>query len=85
MNDLLLRAYHGVAARVRLVARKGGELGQTAAEYLGVLVLVAAIIVALVGSGIPAQIRTAATNAITNITNAQPAGQGGQQPGPQPT
>jgi len=43
-------------AVARLLARLRGTRGQTAAEYMGALLLVAVIIGALLASGIPAQI-----------------------------
>lgn len=53
--------------RVHSVARREG--GQTAAEYLGIIVLVAAIIVAIFALGIPSKIAGALSKAIDSIVN----------------
>ena len=52
----------------RLQARVDrNERGQTAAEYLGIIVVVAAIVAAIVGSGIGAKILGAINNQIDKI------------------
>jgi Flp pilus assembly pilin Flp len=48
--------------------RAQGDSGQTAAEYMGIIVIVALIIVAIKGSGLDATISGAITTAITSIT-----------------
>ena len=54
--------------------RLGREDGQTAAEYMGILLLVGAIIAALMGpAAIPTKISDAASNAITSIGGGAPA------------
>jgi Flp pilus assembly pilin Flp len=85
MNDLLLRAYVNLAVTARVLRdRLRNEIGQTTTEYVGILVIVGAIILALVGAGIPARVGTAATNALNQIFGGAAAG-GGTSPGPQPT
>jgi hypothetical protein len=84
MNDLLLRAYVNLAVTARVLRdRLRNEIGQTSAEYVGILVIVGAIIVALVAAGIPGRVQTAATNALNTIFGGAAAG--GTSPGPQPT
>jgi Flp pilus assembly pilin Flp len=52
MQDLMIRAYLALEGLAERASAVRGEDGQTAAEYLGIIVLVAAIIAALVGSGV---------------------------------
>jgi NAD(P)H-hydrate repair Nnr-like enzyme with NAD(P)H-hydrate epimerase domain len=69
-------------ARERTRARLQEERGQTAAEYLGIILLVALIIAAVVGSGIAGDIANRVDKLVENI------GQGKQPEGvtttPQP-
>jgi Flp pilus assembly pilin Flp len=44
------------------------DRGQTAAEYVGIIVVIAAIITAIVGLGLPGIISGALSGAITSIT-----------------
>ncbi|MEV7612472.1 hypothetical protein [Streptomyces sp. NPDC089799] len=48
--------------------RLGRDEGQTAFEYLGIIVVVVLIIGAIVGSGVAGMIATAITTAVGNIT-----------------
>ena len=60
-------------AAERWAAIRRDERGQTAAEYLGIVVLVAAIIAALfTQTTIPKDIADAVSNAIKNITDRTP-------------
>lgn len=68
-----------------LLARLRGTRGQTSAEYMGALLLVAVIVAALV-SGLPAQIAGRTSSAVEAIiggagSTAQVAGGGGTEPG----
>ena len=62
----LVTAGHGLAERVKEEAR-----GQTAAEYMGVLLLVAAIISVVVTSGIGGEIKDAISKQITDIKGSR--------------
>lgn len=57
-------------AGLRLVARRKDDEGQTAAEYLGIVVVVALIIVAIAGSGIDKTISGNIMNKISEIFSA---------------
>ncbi|MEV8534478.1 hypothetical protein [Streptomyces sp. NPDC051211] len=46
----------------------GRDEGQTAFEYLGIIVVIVLIIGAILGSGIGTQIASAITQAVTDIT-----------------
>ncbi|MCX5228372.1 Flp family type IVb pilin [Streptomyces sp. NBC_00233] len=67
MNDAMLkaltRAKVGVAARLLR-----GDRGQTAVEYLGIIVVVVAIVVAITGTDIGQSIKTAITDKIADLT-----------------
>ena len=63
----LISAGKGVAERVKDEAR-----GQTAAEYMGVLLLVAAIITVVVTSGIGSEIKDTIKEQITDMKGAKP-------------
>jgi pilus assembly protein Flp/PilA len=52
MQDLMIRAHLALEGLGERASAVRNEDGQTAAEYLGIIVLVAAIIAALVGSGV---------------------------------
>ncbi|MFZ3500017.1 Flp family type IVb pilin [Streptomyces sp. 5.8] len=49
--------------------RQSGDEGQTAFEYLGIIVIIAAIIAAIVGSGLAANIANAISKVLTDITS----------------
>ncbi|MGW4052540.1 Flp family type IVb pilin [Streptomyces sp. NPDC004779] len=67
MNDALLKAL--TKARLHLSAR--GDRGQTAVEYLGIIVVVAAIIIAITGTDIGSSIMDAITQKISEITGGE--------------
>lgn len=56
----------------RLAAARRDERGQTAAEYLGIVVVVAVLITALVTTDIGSKIGTGVTNMIDKITSKGP-------------
>ena len=73
-------------AAALMLARLRGTRGQTSAEYMGALLLVAVIIGALLASGLPAQIAGRASSAVEAIIGgggsaAQVAGGGEDEPG----
>ena len=55
----------------RLAARMQQERGQTAAEYLGIVVVVAAIIAAIVGAGLDDKIAKALSSAVDKIAGSK--------------
>lgn len=57
-------------AGLRLSERRRDDEGQTAAEYMGILVVVAVIIVAIAGSGIGSTIAGNITSKISEIFGA---------------
>ncbi|MBT2447790.1 hypothetical protein J7F03_12045 [Streptomyces sp. ISL-43] len=57
-----------VKAKLRVQARMDGDRGQTAFEYLGIILVVVVIIGAMVGTGIGQAITTKITTAVANIT-----------------
>ncbi|MEU8544309.1 Flp family type IVb pilin [Streptomyces sp. NPDC048717] len=68
MNDALLKAL--TKARIHAAGRPGrqaGDRGQTAVEYLGIIVVVVAIIVAITGTDIGSSIKTAISNKIAEL------------------
>jgi pilus assembly protein Flp/PilA len=72
MNELMIRGYLALSAltagvRERVLDR---EEGQTAAEYLGIIVLVAAIILAIFELDVPSKIKDALGEKIDDIVNA---------------
>ncbi|MFE4304543.1 Flp family type IVb pilin [Streptomyces sp. NPDC056891] len=71
MNDAMLKAL--TRARLELATwtrsrSRGGDRGQTAVEYLGIIVVVVAIVVAITGTDIGTAIMTAITNKIADLT-----------------
>ncbi|MFF8411820.1 Flp family type IVb pilin [Streptomyces omiyaensis] len=64
MNDALLKAL----TRTRLFLSSRGDRGQTAVEYLGIIVVVAAIIIAITGTDIGTSILNAIRDKISDIT-----------------
>ncbi|MFB7407857.1 Flp family type IVb pilin [Streptomyces sp. NPDC056202] len=67
MNDALLKAL--TRAKVRVTARLlRGDRGQTAVEYLGIIVVVVAIVVAITGTDIGNSIKDAITRKIADLT-----------------
>jgi hypothetical protein len=65
------------------LARLRGTRGQSSAEYLGALLLVAVIVAALLASGVPAQIGAGMSSAVKAIAGggASTAQAGGDEPG----
>ncbi|MER6095103.1 Flp family type IVb pilin [Streptomyces sp. NPDC001728] len=69
MNDAMLRTL--ARARTRLTDwtdRQARDRGQTAVEYLGIIVVVVAIVVAISGTGLGSTILTAIENKIAELT-----------------
>ncbi|GGP31385.1 hypothetical protein [Streptomyces capoamus] len=76
MSDLLLKT--AVATKVRLngwrnttveaMRRRGGDRGQTAVEYLGIIAVVVAIVLAITGTDIGKTILDKIKAKITEIT-----------------
>ncbi|MFC8492158.1 Flp family type IVb pilin [Streptomyces sp. NPDC057235] len=68
MNDAMLKAL--TKARIELTTRtmsRTGDRGQTAVEYLGIIVVVVAIVVAITGTDIGQSIKTAITDKIADL------------------
>ncbi|MFJ4869197.1 Flp family type IVb pilin [Streptomyces sp. NPDC088757] len=66
MNDAMLKAL--TKAKVGLTTRTmSGDRGQTAVEYLGIIVVVVAIVVAITGTDIGSTIMTAIKNKIAEL------------------
>lgn len=53
------------------VARRRGDSGQGTLEYIGIAVIVGAIIVALVGVGLPGKLSAALTTALGQVTGGK--------------
>jgi Flp pilus assembly pilin Flp len=66
----LISAGHGVAGGAHRL--KDEARGQTAAEYMGVLLLVGAIITIVVTSGVGTHIKDAIWSAVDNISAQKP-------------
>ncbi|MFJ8012877.1 hypothetical protein [Streptomyces sp. NPDC096339] len=49
--------------------RRSGDEGQTVFEYLGIIVIIALIIAAIVGTGLADNIANAISDALENITS----------------
>ncbi|MFG3192064.1 Flp family type IVb pilin [Streptomyces omiyaensis] len=64
MNDALLKAL----TRTRLFLSSRGDRGQTAVEYLGIIVVVVAIVVAITGTDLGQSIKNAIAQKITELT-----------------
>ncbi|WP_432115018.1 Flp family type IVb pilin [Streptomyces sp. S1] len=66
MNDAMLKAL--IKARLGLTTRvMSRDRGQTAVEYLGIIVVVVAIVVAITGTDIGQSIKTAITDKIADL------------------
>jgi Flp pilus assembly pilin Flp len=65
LTALLQNTLHGVRERLR------DESGQTAAEYMGVIVLIAAILAAIAASGIGSTLTEAIEGAIDKVFDSQ--------------
>ncbi|MFI6400974.1 hypothetical protein [Streptomyces sp. NPDC050548] len=76
MSDLMLKT--AVATKVRVnnwknttvaaVRRRAGDEGQTAVEYLGIIAVVVAIVLAITGTDIGKSIYDGITKKITEVT-----------------
>ncbi|MGW5774527.1 Flp family type IVb pilin [Streptomyces sp. NPDC003863] len=72
MNDAMLKAL--TKGRVRLgdwTSRRTRDRGQTAVEYLGIIVVVVAIVVAITGTDIGQSIKDAIAEKISELTGGQ--------------
>jgi Flp pilus assembly pilin Flp len=65
MTALLQNAFYGARERLR------DESGQTAAEYMGVIVLIAAILAAIAASGIGGKLTDLIEDAIQKVFDSQ--------------
>ncbi|MET9951045.1 Flp family type IVb pilin [Streptomyces sp. NPDC006339] len=79
MNDALLKALtkarvHASAWATTRATRSRQDRGQTAVEYLGIIVVVVAIVVAITGTDIGQNIKNAIVSKIASLTG----GGGGQ-------
>ncbi|MET9373317.1 Flp family type IVb pilin [Streptomyces sp. NPDC002992] len=69
MGDVMLRAV--TKAKVRFggwVRGRSGDRGQTAVEYLGIIVVVVAIVIAITGTSIGQDIMNAIRTKISSLT-----------------
>ncbi|MFF6886736.1 Flp family type IVb pilin [Streptomyces sp. NPDC012421] len=64
MNDALLKAL----TKARLHWSSRGDRGQTAVEYLGIIVVVVAIVVAITGTDLGQSIKGAISQKIAELT-----------------
>ncbi|MFD3726436.1 Flp family type IVb pilin [Streptomyces sp. NPDC058671] len=70
MNDAMLKAL--TKAKIVLTpARRQRDSGQTAVEYLGIIVVVVAIVVAITGTDIGQSIKDAIAQKITELTGGE--------------
>jgi Flp pilus assembly pilin Flp len=70
-RNACIEAFVGLQSMGRAIAERSKDSrGQTAAEYMGVLLLVSVIIVAVVKGGIDTKIRDALKTAIDKISGA---------------
>ncbi|MER8044842.1 Flp family type IVb pilin [Streptomyces sp. NPDC094032] len=67
MNDALLKLLTKARVHTGSWSRRGGDRGQTAVEYLGIIVVVVAIVVAITGTDIGSSIKTAISNKIAEL------------------
>ncbi|MER5311453.1 Flp family type IVb pilin [Streptomyces sp. NPDC002773] len=71
MNDAMLKALTRARLELTTWTRPGHrdrDRGQTAVEYLGIIVVVVAIVVAITGTDIGSSIKNAITQKITELT-----------------
>ncbi|MEV8589980.1 Flp family type IVb pilin [Streptomyces sp. NPDC051180] len=66
MNDAMLKAL--TKAHLHLTTPRDRDRGQTAVEYLGIIVVVVAIVIAITGTDIGQSIKTAITEKIADLT-----------------
>ncbi|WP_073909833.1 hypothetical protein [Streptomyces sp. CB02009] len=68
MNDAMLKAL--TKAKLKVAGRvMSGDRGQTAVEYLGIIVVVVAIVVAITGTDIGTTIMTSIKNKIAELAD----------------
>ncbi|WP_406122644.1 Flp family type IVb pilin [Streptomyces sp. NBC_00989] len=76
MSDLMLKTAVATKARVtgwknttvEALQRRAGDKGQTAVEYLGIIAVVVAIVLAITGTSIGQSILDAINNKISEVT-----------------
>ena len=76
MSDLMLKTAVATKARVNgwknttvaALQRRAGDKGQTAVEYLGIIAVVVAIVLAITGTSIGQTILDAINNKISEVT-----------------
>lgn len=76
MSDLMLKTAVATKARVSgwknttvaALRRRAGDKGQTAVEYLGIIAVVVAIVLAITGTSIGQTILDAINNKISEVT-----------------
>ena len=76
MSDLMLKTAVATKARVNgwknttaeALRRRAGDKGQTAVEYLGIIAVVVAIVLAITGTSIGQSILDAINNKISEVT-----------------
>ncbi|MFD4559170.1 MULTISPECIES: hypothetical protein [unclassified Streptomyces] len=76
MSDLMLKTAVATKARVNgwknttveALQRRAGDKGQTAVEYLGIIAVVVAIVLAITGTSIGQSILDAINNKISEVT-----------------
>ncbi|MEW1826590.1 MULTISPECIES: hypothetical protein [unclassified Streptomyces] len=76
MSDLMLKTAVATKARVNgwknttvaALRRRAGDKGQTAVEYLGIIAVVVAIVLAITGTSIGQTILDAINNKISEVT-----------------
>jgi Flp pilus assembly pilin Flp len=72
-REACIQTVFGVRRAGTALARRAKDpSGQAAAEYMGVLLLVALIIVAVVGTGVAGDIANAVKGAVKQITDQNP-------------
>ncbi|MEU9863924.1 Flp family type IVb pilin [Streptomyces sp. NPDC047971] len=70
MSDVLLKAVTKVKVRLGGWSReRSQDRGQTAVEYLGIIVVVVAIVIAITGTDIGKTIKDAITQKIADLTS----------------
>ncbi|MFJ9812020.1 Flp family type IVb pilin [Streptomyces sp. NPDC101158] len=74
MNDALLKALTKARVHAGSWSRSRGDRGQTAVEYLGIIVVVVAIVVAISGTSIGQDIKDAISRKITSLTGGGSGG-----------
>lgn len=67
MNDALLKLLTKARVHAGSWSKGRADRGQTAVEYLGIIVVVVAIVVAITGTDIGSTIKTAITNKIAEL------------------